>query len=94
MKSLIVMIMIMISGMALAGEKSFYTVKNGVKEAEANILSGKLYLLRYGEESPRPEIDKETGLTIETLGCEVMLGMDGYIKSYNKTMRKHVLEKK
>lgn len=36
---------------------------------------------------------KQTGLTIETLGCEVMPGMDDYIKSYNKTMRKHVLEK-
>lgn len=94
MKKLLIMTMIM-GGMAFAEEeKRFYTAKEGVSEAEANISVGKLYLLRYGIPSASAEIDKETGLTIETLGCEVWPGMEDYIQSYNKTIRRHILEKK
>lgn len=80
--------------MALAEEKRFYTAEEGVKMAQTDISRGNLNLLRYGIPSASAEIDKETGLTIETLGCEIWPGMEDYIESYNKTMRQHVLGKK
>lgn len=94
MKRLFIIMIMITGGMALADEKRFYTAEEGIKEAEANITAGNIYLLRTGNISGNRQIDKETGLTIETLGCEVWPGMEDYIESYNKTMRRHVLEKK
>ena len=67
-----------------------YTVEGARKDFQKNSSEGKLYLLTYGEESPEPQIDKETGLPIETLGCVVMEGEQEYINEYNRLMREFV----
>ena len=77
-------------------KQNLYTVEKGVQDAERNIAAFEatqkpLMILRYGEEAPAEDIDKETGLKIGTLGCEVEAGMDDYLKAYNQKIREYWL---
>lgn len=71
-----------------------YSIQNAEKLAEENISKNKLYLLMIGEETPEPVIDKETGLPIDTIGCEGGKAESKYVERYNQLIRKHVRSRK
>ncbi|MBI4410993.1 MAG: hypothetical protein HY541_00720 [Deltaproteobacteria bacterium] len=79
---------------ALELEEAQYSIDNAEKMARDNIAAGNLYLLTVGEEAPHPIIDKETGLKIETIGCEAGDVRSKYIQRYNEIIRDYIASKK
>ena len=73
--------------------------KRGIERAEADIKSGDLKILYYGERSPEDDYsryDRETGLRMVNEEWDDLPYNDypDEVKAYNKTIREHVKKKK
>ena len=61
--------------------------EEGRTDAEKSLLSGTIHILTFGEEMPPDTLDRQTGLPLQTMGCDFSEEEDAYVRSYNDTMK-------
>ncbi|HPS59577.1 MAG TPA: hypothetical protein PK514_15860 [Spirochaetota bacterium] len=83
----------------MTGTKVSEAERRGIERAEADIKSGNLKILYYGERSPEddyPHYDKDTGLPMvnEEWGDLPYNEYPDEVKAYNKTIREYLKKQK